>query len=112
MSNRGHQHELRRTLYLLKRKFGVAIDIYILGSRTTDIQTGVTEVQKSRVRILKAIVLPEKLHRDRPRGIEEAFKFRTGGEHDAGTRQFLVDRRDATNLSELTTDDWVVYQGA
>ena len=109
--NRRLQRQIRRTLYSLKRDYGVSIGIYLLGARNTNVRTGQVTVAKTVFHVKRAIALPEQLKRDRPRGIPETFNIRVGGEHDAGERSFLIDRRDVPNLEELTTDDWLAYSG-
>lgn len=105
------QRQIHRILYSLKRDYGVSIDIYLLGSRNTNVRTGEVTVEKTVFHVRRAIALPEQFKRDRPRGIPETFDIRVGGEPDAGERSFLIDRRDVPSLEELTSDDWLAYSG-
>lgn len=110
MSTQLHQMS-KRTLYMLKRQYGGPIDIYKLVDSQTDVRTGQKTVTTSAYRIRRVIIMPAGWSRVRMPSISSANKdFVAGGAHDANTRDFIVDRRDAPDLT-LTSDDWIVYQG-
>lgn len=104
--------QIQQALYRLKRDFGGTIDIYSLQDAQTDARTGVKTIDKTVTRIERAVVLPAKISRAVEQSISlisanKAFVY--GGSYDAGTRVFIVDRRDAPEL-RLTKDDWIVYR--
>lgn len=103
---------IRQMLYMLKRQYPGAIVIYSLNSSETDPLTGETEVQATFTRIRRAIVMPVKVFRELKQGISLVSGNKTlvmGGYYDAGTRLFIVDRRDAPSL-QLRLEDWIVYR--
>lgn len=106
--------QIRRVLYALKRQYGGRIDVHKLGESATDVRTGRKQQTVTVTRIERAIVLPGHTARKAIRGISliSANKMMvTGGTYDSQKRDFIIDRRDAPNLSALTADDWIVYQG-
>ncbi len=106
--------QIRRVLYALKRQYGGQIDVHKLMASETDVRTGQKQQTVTVTRIDRAIVLPGHTARKAIRGISliSANKMMvTGGTYDSQTRDFIIDRRDALNLSTLTADDWIVYQG-
>lgn len=100
-----------QTLYMLKRQYGGAIDIYQMGDMTVDHLTGVKTVPKTVTKIRRAIILPVKVVREFVKNISviSANKaFVIGGSFDTGTRMFIVEKSDAPNL-DLGESDWLVY---
>ncbi len=105
---------LRRCLYLLKREYPGSIDIYKLGTATTDTRTGVKTVTKTVYHVPRAIVFPVQSNRRTPWGVGSAQAARgamAGGTYDRNERQFGIDRRDVSGLTAISTDDWIVYDG-
>lgn len=112
--NRNLNMQSRRALYMLKREYGARIDIYKLVSADVDVRTGNRTVNKTVYPITRAIVMPEIVDRAVKQSISlisSNKEFVTGGTHDKGTRDFIIDRRDCPDLPELTQDDWLVYDG-
>ena len=102
---------IRRTLYMLKRQYGGSIDIYTLGSSSTDPKTGIVTSVKSIVHVDRAVVLPARMVKEVRRSISQisAHKaFVVGGTYDAGRRIFIIDRDDAD--LRLTNNSYVVYR--
>ena len=111
MSTQLHQMS-RRTLYMLKRQYGGPIDIYKLVDSQTDVRTGQKTVTTNVHHVRRAIIMPAGWSRTRMLSISSANKDHVaGGAHDANVRDFIVDRRDASGLTTLTADDWIVFQG-
>jgi len=113
-ANYSLNQQIRRLLYALKRQHGGQIDIHKLTASQTDVRTGQKQQTVTVTRIDRAIVLPGHTARKAIRGISliSANKMMvTGGTYDSQKRDFIIDRRDAPNLSTLTADDWIVYQG-
>jgi hypothetical protein len=110
--NRNLTMQIRRALYSLKRDYGARIDIYKLDSSSTDERTGVKTITKTMYPIPRGIVMPEKRDRVAQQSISlisSNKEFVSGGSYDAGTRDFIIDRRDCPTLPVLTADDWIVY---
>lgn len=111
--NRNLNRRILQALYMLKRQYGGSIAIYKKGTQTTDYDTGNKTIVKEVYPIRRAIILPVKVAREAVQTISviSANKaFVVGADYDAGTRMFIVDRRDEANLPELTENDWIVYQ--
>ncbi len=112
--NRSLTLRIRQALYALKKEYGAGFDIYKLLTTETDVQTGQKTITKEKYRIRRGPVLPVKVNRTVQQSISlisSNKEFVTGGTYDAGTRDFLVDRRDCPDLPTLTADDWIVYNG-
>lgn len=110
--NRSLQQRMREILYSLKRQYGATIDIYKLQGSTTDVRTGVKAINKSVIRIQRAVVLPAKKDRTVIQSISQISankEFVTGGTFDENVREFIIDRRDCPTLTDLTADDWIVF---
>jgi len=107
---------LQHLLYALKRKYGGSIDIYKLGSSSTNYDTGERTVGKTVYNVERAIILTAKVARESVQTLpvisaNKAFSY--GGDYDTRTRLFIVDRTDPTavTLPDLGVSDWVVYDG-
>ena len=104
----------KHALYLLKREYGGEIDIYKLVNSQTEVRTGKKIVAVNVIHVRRAVILPALTARKAVRGvpaIAAAKDFIGGGEYDSATRQFLVDRADASTIETLTVDDWIVFSG-
>lgn len=112
--NRHHNLMLRAVIYQLKKQYGGGpLDIYTLGSSTVDLDTGVKRVDKSLTRVRRCVCLPAKVESAFVQTISKISAdkmFVRGGTYDALRRMFLIDKRDAPNLS-LKLDDYLVYNG-
>jgi hypothetical protein len=95
------------TLYLLKREFGGAIDIYKLLTSETSARTGQKAVTTNVYHVARAVILPSGYSRVRAPGSKD-----TRGSRDVSLRDFIVDRKDVRGLTTLTADDWIVYRGS
>lgn len=112
--NRRHNLMLRAVIYQMKRQYGGGpLDIYTFGGSTVDLDTGVKQVTKSLTRVKRVVCLPAKVEQAFVQTISKISAdkmFVRGGTYDALRRMFLIDRRDAPDLS-LKLDDWLVYDG-
>ncbi|CAL1125571.1 unnamed protein product [Cladocopium goreaui] len=102
----------KNTLYRMKRNYGATIDIYKLISTDTNVRTGKKTVVRDVTRIRRAPVLPglqKRIVNQSISLISANKQMVMGGTYDMSRRRFIVDRRDAPELPELGTDDWVVY---
>ncbi len=106
--------QIQRVLYALKRQFGGAIVVYQNQSVATDPKTGEVTRTKTAVRIQRAVVLPVTVSREVKQAISviSANKMAVSGGSgfETGKRLFIIDRRDAPNLT-LTASDWIGYGG-
>jgi hypothetical protein len=93
------------TIYLLKRQYGGPISIYKLASSTTDARTGEKVVTTSVYPVKRAIVMPAGYTRERA----ALGRLAASGSRDVSERDFIIDRRDVSGLTDLTADDWIVY---
>ena len=103
---------IRNCIYAMKRDYGGPITLYSLGTAATDRATGVKTESHSSVYIPRAVVLPAKVQREVIQSISAISankKLVMGGTFDAGTRVFIIDRRDAPAVTTVSNDDWVVY---
>ena len=100
------------TLYTMKRQYGAAIVIHKLLTSVTDVRTGVKNITETLYPVARAVIFPEGYSRKRlPRFTMENRKWIAGGSSDIGQREILVDRKDTVGLTDLSTDDWIVYKG-
>ena len=103
---------IRRNIYRMKREYGGSISVYILGAVSTDYETGVKTAAKTAHHIKRAVVLPSRISRDAVQSISLISankKIVQGGTYDVATRTFIIDRRDAPDITAIGEDDWVVY---
>ena len=110
--NRNLNQRIRQSLYQLKKDYGAPIDIYKLVASETDARTGEKVITKTVTHVRRAVVVPSRIDRIANQTISliSANKqFVTGGHYDVNQRDFIIDRRDAPRLPELTADDWIVY---
>lgn len=105
---------IRRNIRMLKKDYGNPITVYSQGVATTNYQTGVKTVTRESKFIRRAIVLPSRM---RPEVIQSISvisankKVVQGGAFEAGKRTFIIDRTDVDSDWEVTTQDWIVYEG-
>lgn len=105
---------IAQTLYMLKRKYGAPIDIYVQVDLAADPRTGARSIAKTVYPIDLAVVLPSSISREDKRGISLISANKSlvqGGFYDTSTRKFLVDRCDVPDLARLTENDWLVFKG-
>jgi hypothetical protein len=114
VTNRQMNRMIKVAIYNLKRQYGNGpVDIYqASGSYSVDLTTGVKTRAPVRTRLKTAVVLPAKIQRHLESTISKISAdkpFVYGGTFDRTKRVFLVDQKDAPDLS-LTPDDWLVYR--
>lgn len=103
---------INQVLYMLKRQYGGTINIYQMGDATVDHLTGVKTIPRTVTEIKRAIILPVKVIREFTQTISVISANKTfvmGGTYDAGTRMFIVERKDVPNL-DITESDWIIYR--
>jgi hypothetical protein len=103
---------IRQSLYNLKRQYGGTIDVYRLTTSAVDQKTGVVSVTRQVTRINRAVVLPSMIHAEIKKSISQISAnkmFVVGGQYDAATRNFIIDRQDGPDL-QLTLQHWIVYR--
>jgi len=105
---------IRQTLYSLKRQYGGTVSVYRLSDAQTDVRTGRKTIDKDVFVVRRAVILPVKVSREVIQSISQisankAFVY--GGSFDSGLRKFIIDARDLPEGFELTSDDWLVYNG-
>ena len=110
--NRNLNQRIRQALYQLKKDYGAPIDIYKLVSSETNVRTGEKVITKTVTHVRRAVVVPARIDRIAQQTISVISankQFVTGGHYDMSQRDFIIDRRDAPAMLELTADDWIVY---
>jgi len=112
-----HQYFLNRqmqiALYALKRQYGGPLIVYRLLTSEVDPKTGEATVETRATRIRRAIVLPATFTREVVRNISLISADKQlvqGGGYDSSKRVFIIDRRDARNLT-ISLDDWLIWGG-
>ena len=102
----------RQVLYGLKRQYPARFDIYVMGDQTSDARTGRRTVSKTVHPVEHGIVLPAKMDRAEKRSISQISANKglvQGAFYDTTARRFIVDREDVPEITELTEDDWIVF---
>lgn len=95
----------KRTLYILKRKYGSALTLYKINTETLDLETGKRTPSISYIKIKKAVLLPSKLQRafEYDRAYTSAHpNFTYGGFYDTSLRQILIDLNDLKRIDGIT----------
>ncbi len=104
----------KQAMYSLKRQWGAPIDLYLMGTSATDLETGVKTTTKAVYPIRMAIVLPAKILREVIQSIAQISANKAmvyGGTFDSGARVFIIDQRDIRDVDDIREDDWIVYKG-
>jgi len=112
-NNNNVKHLMLAALYNLKRRYGGRIDIYKMGSSSTNPQTGERTVTSSVTVIRRAVILPADMARREFRGGSLSAANKTlvqGGWVSDATHVFVIDRRDAPGLN-LAPTDWITLDG-
>ncbi len=97
-------------LYCLKRDYGGAIDLYQLTSSVTDVKTGVRTVEVTKYHIHRAIIMPVRMARAQLMLRTSLHNKAFYNLHDEGSREFIIERKDARGLTTITPDDYIVYE--
>jgi hypothetical protein len=95
---------------MLKRQYGGPIHIYHLVSSSTSTRTGVKSVVTSSYHVNRAVVMPAGYSRQRLPSLAGNANNVVSGSRDMSVRDFIVDRKDAVGLTDLTSDDWIGYE--
>ena len=96
-------------LYCLKRDYGGSIDIYKLLSSEADVETGKRVTKVQRYHVHRAIVMPVRMARSQIMLRTSLHNKAFLNLNDTGTREFIIECKDAKGLVEMTPDDWIVY---
>lgn len=99
--------QIRRTLYMLKRRHGKQVTLYRLLGTDTDPRTGTTTQSVETAVLKRGIVLPSKMERK-----VVSVNTELDGFFDIGNRVFILDRKDLPSSFELRQDDWLVFNGS
>ena len=106
----------RQALYILKRHYGVEVDLYKISSDTYDLETGESTKSWNKYTIRKAIVLRGKDVRDFIYDlsfIASNRNFTYGGFFDVDTRYVIIDKKDISQDEsvEITQNDHLQFNG-
>jgi hypothetical protein len=111
--NRNLQQRMRAVMYQLKMQYGDSIAIHKKTSVSSNARTGEKVMETSVTRIRRAVIVTGEIARREHRSISAISANKglvQGGWYDTNTRYFIIDRRDARNLT-LTNDDFIIYSG-
>ena len=106
------KQRIRAVLYGLKREYGGRIDVYKQGSVTTDPETGIRSQSSTVTVVRRAIMLPVDIARQEVRGISLISANKSlvqGGWFTDEKQTFIIDKRDAPQLT-LSTTDWILLE--
>jgi len=112
MVNRNVQQRNRAAFYQMKREYGGRIDFYKQGTVSSDAKTGQRTVNKTKLTIDHAVILPADVARKEIRGISLISANKSlvsGGGYDSIACVFIIDQRDVPNLI-VAKDDWIVHE--
>lgn len=104
---------IRRTIYTLKWRYGFPIDIYRDLAPVYDVTTGLTTVQRRKIRIRRMIVFPGLEHRDffyTIAFIKAQSNFVSGGDVPITDRQFIIDGHDLPKDFAPRVGDYLIWQ--
>lgn len=104
---------IRRVLYSLKRDYGTPMDLYQLISSETNPKTGKVTLDRRRISIRKAIILPSVLARKFSYDLSYIAankNFTYGANYDINSRTVIVEANDLPSDIEIKIDDWVVIE--
>lgn len=110
---RSQLREIRRIIYVLKRKYGLPLDLYEIQKSDVDVKTGKKTVTKRKVAIQRAVVIPVQI--DRKFAYDLSFvaankNFTYGGFFDTGKRSVLIDKRDLPADFKINNDSKVLFK--
>lgn len=112
-SNPNLQRVIRQALYRLKLQFGVLVDVYELVNTNTNYNTGVKTREIERVRVRRAIKLPQQTTHKQfisPNYTQTNKSFVTKGMGwDEVSDTFLFDGTDLPNFDFQLKDCWLVW---
>lgn len=104
---------VRQVMYDLKRRFGCTVVVHQLQSSDTNYANGV-KTYSTRQYSVRAAVLPAMLTPEQHQSISviSANKmFIYGGLFETNSRAFVIDARELPSGTQLSLDDFVVYNG-
>jgi len=102
----------RKNLYHLKRRFGVAVDLYHFDSTTLSFPTGRVEVKRSKYHIRKVVIFPISLTREL-NVVGMIFRVSPtlqNNENDLQSSIAIVDRRDLPTGFEINPNDYILIK--
>lgn len=106
------QRMIRETLYELKKLYGALVDVYRLTSSEMDYDTGIKTRDVSRIRVRRAVKMPEGVTRTQyisPNFTQlNKFAITKGLGWDEVTNIFLFDGQDVRDFN-FELSDWVVW---
>ncbi len=103
---------VKRTIYRLKRTYGVPMDLYAQTLGQTNTQTGQKTITYEKVRIKRVIVQPARTHREFVYDlafISANKDFTTGGFFDASDRRIIIDANDLPSNWVMDNDQFVIF---
>ncbi len=112
MARRNRLRFVKRTIYRLKRSYGVPLDLYTQTLGDTDTRTGEKTISYTKAHIRKAIVQPARTHREFVYDlayISANKDFTTGGFFDASDRRVILDRSDLPADWVMNNDQFVIF---
>jgi len=111
MNDRSHSNFVRRTLYALKRQYGVLVSVHKILDTETKYTTGAKTVTKETYSVRRAIMLPVEAKRVVEQGIahlsaNKMFVSQAGFDQEKAL--FIFDARDLPKDFQFALNDFVV----
>jgi hypothetical protein len=104
---------IKRIIYRLKREFGKPISLQWHTSNGVNRATGMKSVTYENIDIKRAIVLPNRLHRDFTYDlafIGENKNFTYGAYFHTSERHMIIDSKDMPADFKIKLDYWTVFE--
>lgn len=103
----------KRAIYALKRLYPAVVDLYVPGTPTLDLESGIQNQPATKYTIRKAIILPTvgiREGRYNRAYIRSAVQFTVGAFTDTDTRVFIIDLKDIPSDTAVDCNCWIIYQ--
>lgn len=116
MQNPNLVRQVRETLYALKLEFGEPVQVYKVGSATTNYETGEKTMNRTSVEVRRCPVMSAAGVRKFAQSVtylKTSASFVSPGAQgwDQDSRGFILDARDLPVGYIFEIEDWIVYDG-
>lgn len=108
MNNRPQSQQMRRHLYILKRKWPVPLELYFESGEQVDLATGERTLNTVKYSVRRAVALPRKVTQSNSLAIALKELWARGSKIETGDRSVLVDRADLPRDIQIGTENWYV----
>ena len=101
---------IRDTIYSLKRKYGVSLDLYKISSVSNNITSGSRTITKTKYNIRRAAILPESYIKSKVYSLSYIAankNFTYGALFNKNVKAILIDRKDLPRNIEIGLQDYI-----